>query len=203
MTQHKGWYSRGYLPHWDQAGVVQAVTFHLADSLPLRLLNPGLLPEDEQEAQRVRVQRTLDAGWGGCVLADPRAATIVEDSLLYGDGSRYLLLAWVVMLNHVHVLVELLERGSLPRIVQAWKGYSAKQINALLGRHGRLWHRDYFDRCIRDERHLENATLYLHWNPVKAGLVERPQDWRYGSARLVETLDSTWHIPYSGQDGQL
>jgi putative transposase len=203
MTSHKGWYSRGYLPHWDQAGVVQAVTFHLADSLPLHLLNPGLVPEDEQAAQRVRVQRTLDAGWGGCVLADPRAATIVEDSLLYGDGSRYLLLAWVVMPNHVHVLVELLERGSPPRIVQAWKGYSAKQINALLGRHGRLWHRDYFDRYIRDERHLENATLYLHWNPVKAGLVERPEDWRYGSARLVEALDSTWHVPYSGQDGQL
>jgi putative transposase len=197
MTPHKGWYSRGYLPHWDQPGVVQAVTFHLADSLPLRLLNPGVLPEDKQADQRARVQRTLDSGWGGCVLADPRAATIVEDSLLFGDGSHCRLLAWVVMPNQVHVLVELLESGSLPRIVQAWKGYTAKQINALLGRQGTLWHKDYYDRYVRDMRHLENAILYLHWNPAKAGLVERPEDWHYGSAHLVETLDSTWHIPYS------
>ena len=93
MTTHKGWYSRGYLPHWDQPGVVQAVTFHLADSLPLHLLNPGRVPEDEQAAQRARVQHVLDSGWGGCVLADPRVAAVVEDSLLFGDGSRYVLLA--------------------------------------------------------------------------------------------------------------
>ena len=201
MAVHKGWYSRGYLPHWDHPGVVQAVTFHLADSLPLQLLNPMLLPEDEQPAQRARVQRALDAGWGGCVLSEPEAAVIVEDALLYGDGSRYRLLAWVVMPNHVHVLFEILEGMSLPRIVQAWKGYTAKQINALRGRHGALWNKDYFDRYVRDARHLGNATRYVHWNPVKAGLVERPEDWRFGSARLVESLDSTWHVPSEYQEG--
>lgn len=201
MTIHKGWYSRGYLPHWDHPGVVQAVTFHLADSLPLQLLNPVLVPENEQPAQRARVQRALDVGWGGCLLADPKAAGIVEDSLLYGDGSRYRLLAWVVMPNHVHVLFELLENSSLPRIVQAWKGYTAKQINALRCRQGALWNKDYFDRYVRDARHLGNATRYVHWNPVRAGLVERPEDWRFGSARLVESLDSTWHIPESAGRG--
>ena len=197
MTEHKGWYSRGYLPHRDEAGVVQAITFHLADSLPLSLLGSAQESKGEGSAQRARVQRLLDQGWGGCVLSDPRAATIVEDALLYGDGHKYSLLAWVVMPNHVHVLFELVEAGSLPRIVQAWKGLTAKRINAALARTGTLWYRDYCDRYIRDERHLGNATLYVHRNPVRAGLVERAEDWRFGSARLVEALGATYHVPYA------
>ncbi|MFO7697076.1 MAG: hypothetical protein R6X16_07960 [Anaerolineae bacterium] len=47
MPEHKGWYTRGYLPHRDEPGLVQAITFHLADSLPLALLRDGLPPADE------------------------------------------------------------------------------------------------------------------------------------------------------------
>jgi len=50
MTEHKGWYSRGYLPHRDEAGVVQAITFHLADSLPLSLLGSAQESKGEDSA---------------------------------------------------------------------------------------------------------------------------------------------------------
>lgn len=199
MSEHRGWHSRGYLPHRDEPGLIQAITFHLADSLPLRLLYPDLPPSEEQEAYREKVQEWLDAGWGGCLLSDPRAAAIVEDLLLDRDGKSYVLLAWVVMPNHVHVLIETLEGTPLERIVHGWKGYSARQINDLLGRRGALWRPEYYDRYIRDVEHLERSLLYIHGNPVRAGLVEDPQDWQFGSARRVGTLDGMWHRPFEGQ----
>lgn len=199
MTSHRGWYTRGYLPHRDEPGLIQAVTFHLADSLPLRLLQEGQAVDVPEGARRARVQALLDQGWGGCLLADERVAEIVEETLLHYDGTRYALLAWVIMPNHVHVVVETLSGTPLARMLQNWKGYSARQVNALLGRQGTLWHREYYDRYIRDVTHLENAVLYVHNNPVKAGLVEAPAEWRYGSARRVAGVDRMWHVPYEGQ----
>jgi REP element-mobilizing transposase RayT len=199
MSEHRGWHSRGYLPHRDEPGLIQAITFHLADSLPLHLLYPGLPPAEEQEAYRDRVQGWLDVGWGGCLLSDSNAAAIVENLLLDRDGQSYVLLAWVIMPNHVHALIETKVGMPLERILHGWKGYSARQINDLLARQGALWRPEYFDRYIRDEEHLEKSVLYIHGNPVRAGLIEDPRDWEFGSARRVETLDSTWHTPYAGR----
>ena len=85
------------------------------------------------------------------------------------------------MPNHVHVILqphsELLER-----IVKSWKSFSARTINQQVRRSGRLWARDYFDRAIRDLEHLRKARRYVRNNPVKAGLCERPEDWRWSSA---------------------
>ena len=199
MTTHRGWYTRGYLPHRDEPGLIQAVTFHLADSLPLRLLQQGQTPTESGDARRARVQGLPDQGRGGCLLADQRVAEIVEGTLLHYDGARYALLAWVIMPNHVHVVVETFDGTPLARMLQNWQGYSARRVNALLGREAALWHREYYDRYIRDARHLENAVLYVHSNPVKAGLVESPAEWRYGSARRVAGVDRMWHVPFERQ----
>jgi REP element-mobilizing transposase RayT len=200
MPEHRGFYSRGYHPHYDQPGLLQAITFHLADSLPLRLLKAPALPDELREAHRAEVQRHLDEGWGGCLLSDPEAAQVTEDALLHGDGVRYRLLAWVIMPNHVHVLVEEREGWPLARLVQTWKGYTGRRINALTGRRGAVWQPDYYDRFIRDTDHLRNAVQYVHYNPVRAGLVQEPADWRFGSARRVEAPDRMVHAPYAPWD---
>jgi REP element-mobilizing transposase RayT len=208
----RGWHSRGYLPHLDAAAVVQHVTYRLADSLPLHVLT-----ELERELQRVpqrrvplerrkRIERTLDAGHGACLLREPQAAALVQSSFRHFDGVRYRLLAWVVMPNHVHVLVEPLAGHSLPRIVSSWKSYTARRLAALPGPPGsspagapgsspapgppgsspassRIWHREYWDRYIRDEGHLTDVVRYIHENPVQARLVGRAEDWPWSSAR--------------------
>ncbi len=98
----KGWYSRGYLPHFDSPEIVQFVTFRLGDSLPkavaqaLAALADNLLQTDQK----------LDAGLGACWLGRPDIAALVETALLHFDGGRYRLLAWCIMPNHVHVVVE-------------------------------------------------------------------------------------------------
>ncbi len=180
----QGWRSRGYLPHFDRPGLMQMVTFRLADALPsdklLDLRDNPMKPLDARGRQRV--EDLMDSGHGACHLRDPRIAQSVEDNLLHFDGIRYHLLAWVVMPNHVHVMIEVLSGSSLSQIVQSWKSYTSKEANCLLGRSGRFWQPEYFDRAIRDVRHFNAAMTYIHENPVKAGLVQRPEDWPYSSA---------------------
>ena len=88
------------------------------------------------------------------------------------------------MPNHVHAVVEPREGHSLGPIVHSWKSYSAKQANQVLGRSGEFWHRDYFDRYIRDEGHLARTIDYVENNPVKAGLCASSGGWPWSSARL-------------------
>ncbi len=179
--RHKGWFERGYLPHFDSGAVVQTVTFRLADSLPRRVFDQLLSHADEGERNRL-LHRFLDEGRGDCLLRTPDNAKIVADALTYFDDSRYKLLAWVVMPNHVHAMVEQIEGFRLDRIVHSWKSFTAREINRRLGRDGRVWARDYFDRFIRDERHYRNALYYIENNPVKAGLVRLAEDWAFSSA---------------------
>jgi REP element-mobilizing transposase RayT len=187
MPQHsapKGWYSRGCLPHLDTPGLLQFVTFHLGDSLPRPTLLRLLEETEKDAAERFRrIQRLLDAGHGACWLRRPEIAALVENALLHFDGQRYRLLTWVIMPNHVHVLIETREGHPLCSVVQSCKTYTARRANALLGRHGVFWGRDYFDRFIRDDRHLAAVIRYIEQNPVRAGLVTRAEEWAYGSAR--------------------
>ena len=195
---YKGWYSRGYLPHLDQPGLIQAITFRLHDSMPAerRFEWEPLLQIPNEATRRARIQAYLDADYGKCWLADARVAQIVENALLYFDGERYRLLAWVVMPNHVHVLITTETSYPLHKVVQSWKAFTARRANDVLGRTGTFWQRDYFDRYIRDEHHLEQAVCYIHANPILAGLVERAEDWPFGSARYVDAPDESLVTPY-------
>ncbi len=179
---HKGWHERGYLPHFDARAVVQMVTFRLADSLP-RSVYEEILSKAKDDLDRLtQLDAMIDEGRGACLLRLPEHAATVRDALQYFDGVRYRLLAWVIMPNHVHALIEQIEGFRLGDIVQAWKSFTAKEINKRRSEGGAIWARDYFDRFIRDEPHLAAAILYIEENPVKAGLLARPQDWPYSSA---------------------
>jgi len=135
------------------------------------------------------LEHYLDEGHGSCFLLRPRVAKLVQDALLHFDGRRYRLLAWVVMPNHVHALVEQLSGYLLADVVRSWKSFTARSANQLLGRSGRFWQRDYHDRYVRDEKHLAIALDYIHGNPVKAGLVERAEMWRFSSAYSGHSAD--------------
>jgi REP element-mobilizing transposase RayT len=119
----------------------------------------------------------------------------VETSLWHFDAARYRLLAWVVMPNHVHVVIETRAEYPLSDVLQSWKSFTAKKANSLLGRTGSFWQPEYFDRAIRDERHLLAAIAYIHGNPVKAGLVRRAEDWPYSSARFAYPEDGAGGTP--------
>ena len=178
--QHKGWHSRGSLPHFDSQDVVQLVTFSLADSLP------------EQALARIRAaarpeglgEEFVDRGWGACWLRTDGVGECVERSFLFFDGARYRLHSWTIMPNHVHVLLSPLPEWPLGSIVGSWKRFSGREANKRLGRSGAFWQVDYWDRFIRNDAHFSAAASYIDLNPVKAGLVVEPELWPWGSARL-------------------
>ena len=179
---HRGWYSRGYLPHFDSPHVIQHITYRLADSLPRRVLEQMQVeinlsvPEDELRtvALRQRIEAYLDAGHGSCVLQVPAVAECIIDTWQHFDGIRYRLLEWVVMPNHCHVLIQPLEGTPLGKIVLSWKNYTARFINQYNTRLGtrqpdddpQVWQRDYWDRFVRNERHFETVKQYIVMNPV-------------------------------------
>jgi REP element-mobilizing transposase RayT len=187
-----GWYSRGYLPHYNNSETLQSVTFRLVDSLPqskLRELERELRdvdPEKSDATRRKRIEAWLDSGMGCCALKHPVLASLMQETLLKFDGDRYRLIAWCVMPNHVHVLME--TKDALSRIVQSWKSYTGrwaleKNAELGLGVPGRaLWMREYWDRYIRDGDHFDNVLHYIERNPVAAGLCEQDADWPWSSA---------------------
>ena len=107
--------------------------------------------------------------------------------MLNFDSQRYHLIAWVVMPNHVHVLFQPINEWTVSKIVATWKKFTARKIRDY-GRDGSVvpvapvWHQEYWDRFIRDERHFKQAVEYIHLNPVKAGLVAAAEGWRWSSA---------------------
>ncbi len=185
----KGWYSRGYLPHFDAGDTrTQFVTCRLFDSLPASLLAKIRKeieikkPADIERETIVLAEKYLDAGYGQCFLRKREVAEIVRDSLRKFDGVRYKLKAWVIMPNHTHFLLRPLPGHSLEKIVQSLKSYTALQSNRALKRDGQFWMREMFDRYIRDADHFSRAFRYIENNPVKSGLCKLPEDWEFSSA---------------------
>jgi putative transposase len=166
-----GWYERGYLPHRDEPGLVQFVSFRLADAFPEEKCSEwkALLKTEDDHKRRIELETYLDKGRGACHLRRPEIAKIVEDSLKFRHGEDYELRAWVIMPNHVHVLFKLFA-VPMPRLLDAWKGFTAKQANKFLGRRGKLWQDDYWDTYMRDQKHEHRTRAYIEDNPVNAAL---------------------------------
>lgn len=140
---------RRHLPHWQVGGSVYFVTFRS---------DRGILP-----APALRIVQTL-------VLGD--------------DGNRYELAFGVIMPDHVHLMFKPLEREpgvwwDLADILKWIKGTSARQINLGLGTEGRVWQKESFDRIVRDDHEYWQKWQYMYFNPVKAGLVDNPDDYEF------------------------
>lgn len=189
---HRFVHMRGYLPHFDVPGLVQFITFRLKDSVPspviarwkeeLRITEITKADDPAMAELRKRIAHYEDQGHGACQLRNARIAEMVQQALLHFDGERYRLLAWCVMPNHVHVLVECMEGWPLADVVHSWKSYTAKEANRALGREGRFWEPEYFDRFIRNEEHFRRTVAYIENNPIIAGLCSHSGDWPFSSA---------------------
>lgn len=181
--------TRRHLPHRPQEGCTYFVTFRLADSVPavlqqkwwherdtrLRELTGKDSEKMREEALALfsaRLEDELDRGLGKCILQDPAIADEVERCLRHFDGQRYALGSYVIMPNHVHVLVRPLMEHSLSETVQAWKSVSTHNIKKSRGAAELAWQDESFDHIVRDEHQLERFEQYIQENPVRARLSE-------------------------------
>ena len=194
------------MPHWTVEGGTYAVTFRLADSLPQPVLaawreeralllaeleHKGVLDRAREDRLRglfaEKIERHLDVGHGACWLRRPEIAALVAGALRHFDGARHRLVAWSVMPNHVHAVMQPLAPHELSGVVQSWKGFSAREANRQLGRSGAFWQAETYDHLVRDAAELAHAVRYVAENPAQAGLRDWP--WVWVSAEAREWVD--------------
>jgi len=145
----------------------------------------SLQPKGKGEVElRRRIEEYLDAGHGDCWLRQPTVARVVQNALLHFDEERYRLLAWCIMPNHVHVLIETRAQFPLASVLHSWKSFTGHEANKLLRLQGEFWQREYLDRFVRNAEHYERVVAYIEENPVKAGLAKIKTDWPWNSAKF-------------------
>jgi REP element-mobilizing transposase RayT len=170
------------LPHIYPEGKPLFITWHLHGSLPHSSYPP---PGKLNAGQAfVWIDRHLDAARSGPLyLKQEPIAQLVIASIRYNAEQlqHYELHAFVVMANHVHLLV--LPRVNPSRFLQSVKGYTAREANRLLGRTGQpFWQAESYDHWVRDDRESDRIRAYIENNPVRAGLVANAEDYPWSSA---------------------
>jgi len=179
-----GWHQRGYLPHYDAPGVTQFVTLRLHDAMPASRRSEweALLHLEDRRERRKQLEAYLDRGIGECWLRQPAIAELAENTIRFFDGERYQLQAWVIMPNHIHLLVDVWQTP-LTQLIKSWKQFIAREANKLLKREGTFLQREYWDTLMEDEAQRRKAVHYIETNPVKAGIVREASEWAWSSAR--------------------
>jgi putative DNA methylase len=231
--------TRRHLPHWFVPGAFHFVTYRLTGTIPLQVLEnmkakkQAALKEKppagvEPAAFRERIHKQFFAEYDRYLdnnrtiqwLAEPRVAAIIRENLYHHRGTKYELLSYCIMPNHVHVLLrpivedpadgaagqaglpvlredELAEEetpddlSALARIMHSLKSYTASQANKILGRSGTFWQEESYDHWVRDAEELERIVEYIAANPVKAGLVGEAHQWFFCSAHDRFLQDGT------------
>jgi putative transposase len=144
---------------------------------------------------------------GRAIFQVPEIADILVKTLFqYRDQGAYLLHEFVVMPDHLHLLLTPSSTTSLEKAVQLIKGGSSHQIHKERNQKMEIWQEGFYDWTIRDADDWHAKAEYIRMNPVRAMLVERLQDWPYSSATGQFTLDpmpSKYSLRASGAKAQI
>jgi REP element-mobilizing transposase RayT len=189
---------RRRLPHWQPEGASIFLTWRLHGSLP-RSTELAAARGNATEGQRfAALDHLMDrAVTGPAWLKDPRVATCVVETLFRAEKQwqLYELFAWVVMCNHVHLLLN--PHKPLADVTRAVKKNSARAANQILGRSGmRFWQDESDDHWVRDNKEFDRIARYIEWNPVRAGLVGRIEDWPWSSATEKLSAGQVGNLPH-------
>ncbi|MBI1832697.1 MAG: hypothetical protein HYR84_14750 [Planctomycetes bacterium] len=226
--------TRRNLPHWFVPHAWHFVTYRVAGTIPAAALHRMREMRDAQwreataQGAATSERRSLlhkqffaaydryldhesDVDW----LLHPPVAAMIRGNLYHHCNSKYQLLAYCIMPNHVHVLLrvppdrersepsgdDLLDEtpdgnGPLASIMHSLKSYTANEANKILKRTGQFWQHESFDHWVRDADELERIVAYIAWNPVKAKLVLKPHNWHFGSAmdRFLQDGSEEGHL---------
>ncbi|SOD88468.1 transposase [Spirosoma fluviale] len=196
---------RTKLPHIQPLGGTFFVTFRLADSLPQSIrkvlqeefnwLHKQLLMQSDYTPDKLdRLHRQFFGRYdalldkldnGADYLRLDAIARVVADALHFFDEKKYDLIAFTIMSNHVHVVFalhpvpEARPAITLDKVMHSLKSFTATKCNELLDKSGRFWEHESYDRLVRDRNELHRIVQYTLQNPVKAGLCQHWQDWKW------------------------
>jgi putative transposase len=185
------------LPHLHPIESVFFITIRLAGSLPVAIIE--MLKEEQEMALRqvskqpeevinqrkryfARFDASLDKPQNGPYwLKEVEIAGVIKEALHFRDKLDYRLVAYCLMSNHMHVVIDTREAVEMDKplfqILQSFKRYTARKANMLLNRTGAFWHPESYDHIVRDNGELRRVIWYVIQNPVKAGLCREWTGW--------------------------
>ena len=135
---------------------------------------------------------------GALYLRMPEIADLTVEAFFHGAEKLrfYELHAYVVMANHVHLLIT--PRVELARLTHSLKRFTAREANRILGLAGKnFWQDESYDRLVRDSDEFERIQRYIEYNPVRAGLVTLPEEYPWSSAgRRLEIGAQLTKLPH-------
>ena len=189
---------RRRLPHWQPLAAAFFVTTRLYDSIPMHVLKQ-LREQKEQllsaaKGDKVELYKAqkryfnvfddaLDRNPNGpYYLGQPEIAQIIAEGLHHRDGKDFKLWSYTIMSNHIHFLATTYETNTdfLKTIMQNFKKFTGREANKVLGRTGNpFWEEEYYDHLVRDEEEFYRIENYIMMNPVKAGLIDEPENWQW------------------------
>ncbi len=153
------------------------------------------LHEERYKSQKryfARFDALLDSAQAGPRwLAEPQIADIVARQIHVLHPKEYCLYAYCIMCNHVHLLIDQQDipepprppngkhYTALSRAMRSLKGISGYNCVQALGCKGAFWQHESYDHIVRNEKEFERILNYIVNNPVKAGLAQRWDEWKY------------------------
>lgn len=159
-------YRRRKLPHYQYAGAVMFITVNVWRYPPSHNL----------------LQHAISAKRRSCLIL-PGIPDIILEEIRRNHGRLYTAHSSILMPDHIHMLIEpcVKDESVIPisRIMHQFKRVTAWRINRNLGFKGQFWQQEWYDRCIRNDREYAHVLSYMRMNPVRAGLVEDPTEWRW------------------------
>jgi len=202
-------YHKRFLPHIQPKGRPLFNTVRSSDPIPPKFMDEYIRytdtlrlaekqkPEDhELKATNNKkafafIDDIFHKSAGGIDFTKPEAiATMMSENLQALHGKLCFISAYTIMPNHLHILLRPFEREGKPistaEIMKSFKGLSARQVNLILNRSGSLWYREYYDHWVRSGREFVNVVEYIRQNPVRAGLVKEPEEWKWTWLNLHE-----------------
>jgi putative transposase len=202
-TNEYQFFHRRKLPHIQPEDSIIFVTFRLALSMPKEYFDNMHFKEDEL---RLSFKNCLQTAENKLMLSkklfalqdsyldklvhkdnyflNSSCAKIISDELQIQDTKMFDLFAYTIMPNHIHILFKPLQDSngeyySIAEIMKFVKGRSSRLINLELRRSGKLWLKEYYDHYIRNDQEFNNCVKYIFMNPVKAGLIDKAQNWQW------------------------
>jgi REP element-mobilizing transposase RayT len=184
------------LPHYYSDGQPIFITWRLHGSLPANRSFPSATSSGQAF---VALDRLLDnARAGPLYLRRPEIAKVVVEAIYYRERERhYQLHSYVVMANHVHLLMTPL--ADVSKVMQSLKRFTAREGNRILGFTGQpFWQDESYDRLVRDKTEFQRIADYIEMNPVKCGLAVTPEEFLWSSARPINNRPQIDNLPHKG-----
>lgn len=169
------------MPHWFQAHKTMFITFRLADSLPHHIIEEFLadraVMREElkvignksrkfyEELMEHKMESWLNNGHGNCILGNANVRQIVVGALRHYNFKEYLLHSFIIMPNHLHILLSPLTEKPINTVIGRIKGFTSFKIKKLLGIDSEIWQQGMFDRIVRSDDEFKKYVDYIRNNP--------------------------------------